>query len=157
MITYIKGDLFAENHKIIAHGVNCQGVMGSGVAKIIKEKYPWAYTAYKDFCELRDPIYLLGEVRPCWNDEDVLILHCFTQLEYGKDGRRYISYDAVDDCMKRIADNMYWKGVIGPNKICSDPIAMPKIGAGLGGGEWSIIESIINHRLKDHQVIVYEL
>ena len=36
MIEYIKGDLFSEPHKIIDHVVNCYGVMGSGVAKIIR-------------------------------------------------------------------------------------------------------------------------
>lgn len=34
---------------------------------------------------------------------------------------------------------------------------MPKIGAGLGGGNWEVIEAIINHRLKDHNVTVWEL
>jgi hypothetical protein len=37
-IEYIKGDLFTTKCKYIAHGCNSQGVMGPGVAKLIKEK-----------------------------------------------------------------------------------------------------------------------
>lgn len=151
MITYIKGDLFAEEHPYIAHGVNCQGVMGSGVAKIIKEKYPWSYIAYKDFCGLRDPEYLLGHIKSCWNGESTKIIHCFTQLYYGMDGERYISYDAVDDCMRKI-DYLYPACYL-ENKY----IAMPKIGAGLGGGDWEIISKIIERNCKDIDIRVYEL
>jgi O-acetyl-ADP-ribose deacetylase (regulator of RNase III) len=147
MITYIKGDLFAEDHPFIAYGVNCQGVMGSGVAKIIKEKYPWSYIAYKDFCELRDPEYLLGAVKSCWNSGPTKIIHCFTQLDYGKDGKRYVSYDAIDDCMQRMK-YYSWKDTY---------IAMPKIGSGLGGGDWEIISTIIERNCKDIDIRIYEL
>lgn len=147
MIEYIKGDLFAESHKIIAHGVNCHGVMGSGIAKIIREKWPEVYDDYHQFCQLRDPYRYLGFVRASPANDGTLILNCFTQEKYGKDGLRYISYDAVDDCFERINDVLHR----------FEYIAMPKIGAGLGGGHWPVIESIINHRLKDHKVKVYEL
>jgi hypothetical protein len=91
-------------------------------------------------------------------NDDVTILNCITQQEYGKDGRRYVSYDAVDDCMKSIAKNMMMRNFFtGNDSIHNESIHMPKIGAGLGGGEWSIIEAIINHHLKDHQVIIYEI
>ena len=46
-IIYKKGDLLTTDADIIVHGCNCQGVMGSGVAKQIKEKFPNAYTIYK--------------------------------------------------------------------------------------------------------------
>ena len=152
MIEYIKGDLFNEPHKIIAHGVNCQGVMRSGVAKIIREKWPEVYENYRDFCQLREPYRYLGHVRMAVGKDDTMVFNCFTQLEYGKNGKRYISYDAVDDCMKSLnfcVESREWNN--------GNIISMPKIGAGLGGGHWPVIEAIINHRLKDHKVKVYEL
>ena len=45
-IEYRKGDLFQTEIKTIVHGCNAQGVMGSGVAKIIRDKYPKAYDRY---------------------------------------------------------------------------------------------------------------
>ena len=34
---------------VIGHVVNCQGVMGGGIAKSIKERYPSVYEEYKAF------------------------------------------------------------------------------------------------------------
>ena len=147
MINYIKGDLFTTPDNIIAHGVNCQGVMGSGVAKVIRNKYPQAYQDYLDFCALRDPDYfLLGAVKSSHQPDGKIILNCFTQLDYGKDGKRYVSYDAIDDCM------VYINEYLDPR---TGNISMPKIGAGLGGGNWEVIESIIKYRLDKHTVNVY--
>lgn len=35
-----EGNVFDSDAKIICHQVNCQGVMGSGVAKEVRERYP---------------------------------------------------------------------------------------------------------------------
>ena len=152
MIEYIKGDLFAEPHKIIAHGVNCYGVMGSGVAKIIREKWPEVYKDDHQFCQLREPYRYLGFIRDTPANDGTLILNCFTQEKYGKDGKRYVSYDAIDNCFERVN-----KVLDTIDNIDNEYIAMPKIGAGLGGGHWPVIEAIINHRLQNHQVKVYVL
>jgi O-acetyl-ADP-ribose deacetylase (regulator of RNase III) len=49
MLHYKKGNLLEVKEGIITHGVNCQGVMGSGVALAIKQKYPSAFYSYKNF------------------------------------------------------------------------------------------------------------
>jgi O-acetyl-ADP-ribose deacetylase (regulator of RNase III) len=151
MITYRKGNLLEhyQEFDIIAHGVNCQGVMASGFAKGLREKFPWAYESYKEFCDLRDEEYLLGTIR--WSKsetENIRIAHCFTQLSYGKENFRYVSYDAIDDCMIKLANEC----IIGETKIC-----MPMIGAGLGQGDWEIIEKIIDVQLKPFDVTVFQL
>lgn len=147
MIKYIKGDLFQDDHVMIAHGCNAQGVMGSGFALEIKQRFPDAYEAYYRKCaQTTNRISLLGDVIPVYTTIGKIIFNCITQGNYGKDGTKYVSYDAVDTCMKYIGESQpKWH------------IAMPKIGAGLGGGNWEVIEAIINHRLKDVDVRVYEL
>lgn len=154
MITYKKGDLFADKHPAIAHGVNCQGVMGSGVAKEIKQRFPWAYDDYCQFCKSNSPKELLGLSRKSTAIElgyDTIIYHCFTQLTYGKEQfKRYVSYDAIDKSMYSLRYRLILQKTI-------PYVAMPKIGAGLGGGDWNIIESIINTNLADVDVVVYEL
>lgn len=50
-IKIIDGDLFTTNAQIICHQVNCQGKMGSGVAKQVREKYPHVYEEYKGYVE----------------------------------------------------------------------------------------------------------
>ena len=45
-IEYRQGDLFQTDVRHIVHGCNAQGVMGKGVAKLVKELYPKAYNEY---------------------------------------------------------------------------------------------------------------
>lgn len=40
MIKVINGDLFTSKANFIVHQVNCQGVMGSGVAAQVAENFP---------------------------------------------------------------------------------------------------------------------
>lgn len=49
MIKIVNRDIILANEQIIAHQVNCKGVMGSGVAKSIKTAYPEVYNEYKKF------------------------------------------------------------------------------------------------------------
>lgn len=154
-IEYVKGDLFATNITTIVHGCNAQGVMGSGVAKTIREMYPKAYERYRKEYELHHHL-TLGKlvVVPCGdrvNDPDnyKVIVNAITQDFYGRDGSRYVSYDAVADAMQAI-DRM--SEVYGITEV-----AMPQIGAGLGGGDWNVIAAIIESELKTVRPVVYIL
>ena len=53
MIKVIDGDLFTTDARIIAHSVNCRGVMGSGVALQVHQKFPHVFFQYKRFCDER--------------------------------------------------------------------------------------------------------
>ncbi len=154
-IEYIQGDLFTTKIEVIVHGCNAQGVMGSGVAKTIREKYPKAYDRYRKEHELNKGLKL-GEIIavPCGdrvNDREnyKVIINAITQDFYGRDGQRYVSYDAVADAMERINRMSDIYGIT--------EIAMPQIGAGLGGGDWNVIESIIESELKTVRPVVYQL
>lgn len=155
-IEYINGDLFTTDCKVIVHGCNAQGVMGSGVAKIIRDKYPKAYERYRKEYELTNSL-VLGSISavPCGdreNDPDnfKIIVNAVTQEYYGRDSsERYVSYDAITEAMNKL------------NRLCENygfkEVAMPQIGAGLGGGDWNVIEAIIESELKDIKPFVYIL
>lgn len=130
--------LAAKPGNIIAHGVNCQGVMGSGVVKLIREAFPDVYQAYIDYCIIgRNPEKFLGKIQFVRSKNNVIVANCFTQLNYGRDGKRYVSYDAVDSCMEELATESKQMGL---------HINFPFIGAGLGGGNPDIIKLI----MEDH-------
>lgn len=145
MIEYIKGDLFTTGCKYIAHGCNCQGVMGAGVAKIVRDKYPACYEAYHQFVKENINKNLLGLIH-LWYSDDRAIFNCFTQNIYAN-----VSYDGVHDSFLRMATYMRCHTV--------EEVAMPRIGAGIGGGDWNIIEAIIESTLckVGATVKVYEL
>ena len=50
MIKHVKADIFTTDCDIIVHQVNCYGVMGAGIAKQVKERYPDVYDIYKSLC-----------------------------------------------------------------------------------------------------------
>lgn len=145
-IEYIKGNLFETDIEHIVHGCNAQGVMGSGVAKIVRDDY---FDAYKFYVEKYNETGLeLGDVQfvPA---NGKIIVNAITQNLYGKDGRRFVNYEAVANCMYTINRELQVKGVT--------HVAMPQIGAGLGGGNWEIISRIIEDEMTDVQPVVYIL
>lgn len=129
MIEYRKGNLLDVTEGIIVHGCNAQGVMGSGVALAIKNKYPEAYIAYLENTKF------LGSCSKEWVTDDVLLINGITQQYYGKDGKRYVNYAAICEVFKE---------AIMQARVYSYSLNFPKIGAGLGGGDWNIIEQLIN-------------
>jgi O-acetyl-ADP-ribose deacetylase (regulator of RNase III) len=147
MITYKKGNLLDTPDRIIAHGCNAQGVMGSGVALAVKKKYPWAFDQYyHEYC-----VNGLETGRNLYTSHngEVYIVNMITQNYYGKDGKRYVSYDALDECMENLNRWM--------DEFYQIDVSMPAIGAGLGGGHWPIIREIIDHRLIDKNVTIWTL
>ena len=49
MIKIINGDLFTSKANFIVHQVNCQGVMGSGVAAQVADKFSHVETEYRKY------------------------------------------------------------------------------------------------------------
>ena len=143
-IQYRTGDCLAGPEKIIAHGVNCKGAFGSGVAGQIRERFPAVYEAYyKAHSENR---LKLGEV--IWAvDQDKVFANCCTQFDYGP-SKIQVDYDAVRECM--------WKLNFMANIYGIQEIALPKIGCGLAGGDWSIVSKIIEEQFTHVQPVVYE-
>jgi O-acetyl-ADP-ribose deacetylase (regulator of RNase III) len=143
-IIYKKGDLFECEEKIIIHGCNAQGRMGAGVAKLIKQKYHPAYLSYREAYDTRG--LKLGDV--VWAScDDKTIGNAIIQEFYGRDKRVYVSYPSLRKCMNRINTSTIITS--------GDFIAMPKIGAGLAGGDWRTIEKIIEEESTNFQPVVY--
>lgn len=146
-IIYEKGDVLASDEQVIAHGCNSRGVMGAGLARAVRDKYPEVYEDYRDWCESLVPFPRegLGRVRLV-KVPGRIIANCIIQIDYGRlEGHRYVSYDAVDEVMAFLDTKSYTR------------IAMPMIGAGLGGGSWGVIEKIIEARSTSFQPVVYVL
>lgn len=142
-LKYFTGDILLSNEKIIVHGCNCKGAMGAGIAKAIAHKYPEVLAEHKQ--QYLKSGLVLGSVQYVATN-DRIIINAMTQKNYGHG--RQVSYDAIEQCM--ITINKDFRGI-------DDAISMPKIGAGLGGGNWNIIEKIITETITDIDVHVYEL
>lgn len=128
MIELIKGNLFDTNVNALAHGCNCGGQMGKGIALEFARRWPQMYEEYQELCwdkQIRPGhmfVYVQGEK---------VIFNLMTQFRpYVPAGPDAIKFSL--DHMREYADD---KGI---NKI-----AMPKIGCGLGGLKWNQVELVV--------------
>ena len=162
---YIEGNLLDAKQDYICHQVNCRGVMGTGVAKAIRNKWPRVYEDYKakydnavNTVANLDPIYgykdandiLLGSIQIVDIEYNYqYVINMFAQDGYGYDGKRYTSYDAFWMCLEEI------RSYVGAGST----IAFPKnIGCCRGGANWKVISTMIEEVLgKDYEVFIYEL
>ena len=150
-IIYKHGDLMAASERFIVHGCNAQGVMGSGVAKLIRDKYPQAYNEYVDVH--RTSGLLLGQT--IWvNTHPHTIINAITQQNYGRDENVvYVSYDAIAAVFRQINATAGMPPSDAFGEV--DAVALPLIGAGLANGRWSIISKIIEEEATNFQPVVY--
>jgi len=149
MINVEIGNVLEQTHAILVHGCNTEGVMGAGIALGIRTKFPEAYKVYRDEYEKRldpdwdgEPRLDLGSVTTVHTKTDLIIVNGVTQTLSGKG--RQVSYDAIQTVFEKVNDMLftieYSEGEEGePYKLI-----FPAIGAGLGRGDWRIIEAIID-------------
>lgn len=134
---------------IIAHGCNAQGKMGSGFAKELRKRHQLAYDVYHTRYTNQNGLKL-GEVVYAAPNNNLIIANCITQEYYGNDGKKYVSYDAIDLAFNSM--NEFIKNE--PQEI---HVHFPKIGADLGGGNWNVIKEIIDHRMVNAEKHLYIL
>jgi O-acetyl-ADP-ribose deacetylase (regulator of RNase III) len=152
---YKNGNVVQEHKNgILLHGCNMQGKMNSGVAKEVNKKFPYAYEKYK--YDLNHG-FSLGSVSWWYGQPNIMknfaIASGITQEFYGTDGRRYVNYEAIYKVMHETFRVAYTAGM---------DVHMPKIGSGLGGGDWDIIETIIKTTAKissfdSDKIFIWEL
>lgn len=142
-------DMFdALEFDTIAHGANCWCTMGSGVAKGIKERYPNA--ANVDHVTTRGDISKLGNLSWAYVDREKdekkysgRVYNLYTQFDYGYDQGKYARYDAISLCLYKL------------NRLeIGKKVGLPKLGCGLGGADWNIVQNIIQEICTDIDVTV---
>lgn len=152
MITYEKGNLLNSNCGIICQQVNCQGVMGAGIAKAIRDRWSKVYIEYINAC--KNELNKLGNINCVSISEEgknpFYIINMFAQERYGRDGKCYTNYDSFRACCKKIKCLPFSNLTIGfPDHI----------GCGLAGGDWTVIKEILEEEFggEDWQVEIWKL
>jgi O-acetyl-ADP-ribose deacetylase (regulator of RNase III) len=130
--------------------------MNSGVAKAIRATYPKAFLVYRETFEREG----LGLGRTIWVEcGRHVVINAITQASYGYDGNLYLSYDALEEAFRQVNSAFQDKTAICPTLVgdLGTAIALPRIGAGLAGGDWERIAAIIEATCTHVQPVVYEL
>ena len=131
-LTYKKGDLLDDDADILVNPVNCVGVMGAGLAKQFKERWPAYFTEYQQLCEenvIKPGVPTLHQ-RP---DESNLLICSFPTKSHWKLPSNLIMVHKGLQALSDYIDGTDWEG----------SIAFPKLGCGLGGLNWSDVNKLI--------------
>lgn len=148
-IKFVAGDLFANAHvaQAFAHGCNCQGSMGAGIAVGFRERYPEMYEQYRARCKAKPRQFNLGDVWLWKADERPWVFNLGTQERVW---RARASYEAIETAVGRMRELADTEGVTS--------IAIPRIGVGYGGLSWKKVRAIVERVFGDWQgrLIVYE-
>jgi O-acetyl-ADP-ribose deacetylase (regulator of RNase III) len=131
MIEEREGDLFLQGDlDALGHGVNCQGVMGAGIARPFRFLDENMYKAYKEICYKEE--LLLGDIFP-WRLEDGRMIYNIASQDLPGANARYVSlYIGVLRAIRHAEKN----GV--------QSIGLPRIGCGIGGLEWEHVKMLLN-------------
>lgn len=132
MIRFVTGDLFLSDAYALVNAVNCEGVMGKGIAYQFKRRYPDNFEAYRKACSD-------GRLRPgnlfASKESGKLIINFPTKDKWRNPSR--ISY--IDEGLSALAD------LIRNEAIPS--VAIPPLGAGNGGLVWRDVRKLMKERL----------
>lgn len=137
-INEVEGDLLAVDAEALVNTVNCVGVMGKGVALQFKRRYPKMFSEYKRACDR-------GEVR---------IGHMHLWETGLLQGPRYIiNFPTKEHWKGRSRLEWIREGLVDLRRVIVElgleSVAMPPLGAGNGGLDWTDVEPIIQDALGD--------
>lgn len=145
MLKMCEGDLVDMAQRgafdVIVHGCNCFCTMSRGIAHVIAKAFPEALRV--DQQTTKGDMAKLGTCTVA-HEGTVDVVNAYTQYHYR--GRHNIDYQALRSCMRDVARRYHGKR-----------IGMPKIGAGLAGGDWNTIRRILEEELGTEDVTVVVL
>jgi hypothetical protein len=124
--------------------------MGGGIAKFIRDAFPLAYDV--DQKTRKGNSRKLGTITYANVDNGLLVINAYTQYKFWKDknddpNTPIVDYQAVKDAFAAI------KKYFGGKNL---RFGIPKIGAGLALGDWSIISAIIDEEMKGEDLTLVE-
>lgn len=137
----IQKDITTIEKGVIMHQVNCQNVMGAGVAKAIYLKHPLVKQSFHDLAKkepYNTPSKRFGLVQPVRINEQLIVLNSFSQLYYGRNKNiKYTDENALIKNLKKL--DAYAKERNLPTYVPE------KIGCNLANGDWNKIKDFIEN------------
>jgi O-acetyl-ADP-ribose deacetylase (regulator of RNase III) len=141
------GDIFKTDAEAIVNTVNCVGIMGRGIALQFKNAYPTNFKAYKAACDAEQVqpgrmfVFETGKFTPRF------IINFPTKRHWKGKSR----IEDIDTGLIALADEITSRGI--------KSVAIPPLGAGLGGLDWDHVLPRIKSALQDIpdvDVIIFE-
>lgn len=136
MIEINTGDIFETLCEAIVNPVNCKGVMGAGLAKKVKENFPNRSLDYERACKAGElkpggVILDLTDRNPSVKLRQDYIIHLATKDHWRDPSRIEWIEEGIDNLVKLV------------NERRLSSVAIPALGAGLGGLEWEEVKRVM--------------
>lgn len=155
-IRYVSGDATSpetEGAKVIAHVCNDRGGWGKGFVRALSRRWPEPEAAYRRwYLDRAANDFALGAVQLAQVGADLWVANMIGQhgTMTSRSSGPPIRYEAVDECLRGLAERAVELGAT---------VHMPRIGCGLAGGQWELIEPLVASRLTQSgiPVTVYDL
>ena len=144
IVNYLVGDIIKiwEAGNNIAHGCNCFHLMGAGVAGQLATKYPQVLLADKSGSDYGDHkklgSFTIAQMIDPLGLNPGLCFNFYTQFHPGKHFDITYLLMALQKYFDQTNEMLY----------------IPRIGAGIGGGDWDLIERRINENIKGNITVV---
>ncbi len=145
MFSYTTGNLLLSNAQALVNTVNCEGCMGKGIAYQFKLKYPDMNKEYEKQCRKNNIV--IGKMFT-YKDNDKYIINFPTKNKWRQKSKiEYISLG-----LDALLDEIILLNI--------KSIAIPPLGSGNGGLNWTVVKKIIEEKLwpiKDNvDIYIYE-
>lgn len=146
MIVYKKGNLLEDPAEALVNAVNTVGVMGGGIARQFKEKFPEMFVEYERACNNNE--VRLGKmhvVKVDTNEGEKYIVN-FPTLEHWSDSSKLADIEAGLEDLVRVVE-----------KYDIQTIAIPPLGCGVGGLNWDDVRPLIETAFEDMSHVTVHL
>lgn len=140
MIEFVKGNILDSTAQTLVCPVNCVGIMGAGLAKQFKKRFPLIESRYKFVCaleQLRPGRVLINKKQEPW------VLLFVTKRHWREESRIEYIEMGLETLVKEYED------------LGIKSIAFPKLGCGLGKLNWSEIRPIMISQLETVKIPIF--
>ena len=138
MIEYKTGDILREDAEALVNTVNCVGAMGRGIALQFKKAFPENFKAYAAACKRE-------EVQPgrmfIYDMDRLVNPRYIVNFPTKRHWRGESRMDDIESGLDALVREIRERGI--------RHIAIPPLGSGLGGLEWSEVKQRIEQKLAD--------
>ncbi|MHC4111665.1 MAG: ImmA/IrrE family metallo-endopeptidase [Planctomycetota bacterium] len=153
-IKFLKGDATrprGDKNKIIAFIINDKGrSWGAGFARAVQNKWPLIQEEFGHWIDYNRSEFKLGNVFNTRLEGELSTFNMICQRGYGESAKPRIRYGALETCLGKLSEEA---------KKRNASVHMPRIGCGQAGGNWLIIQELIETNLcaKEIEVFIYDL
>ena len=137
MIEYKTGDILTEDAEALVNTVNCVGVMGRGIALQFKRAFPENFKAYAAHCKR-------NEIQPgkmfIFETGEMISPRFIVNFPTKRHWRGKSRIEDIESGLGSLADEIRSRGI--------RSVAIPPLGSGLGGLNWSAVRSRMQEALS---------